>query len=282
MINDQTNRFQKDDPTLWINRPKEGFINVRSDLCITASRKQESAPCGTGYVTEVRLGLTLLLCRHIRQGEAELAIPVERTEAAGWNVPASALINGAIENTSSVFPAQVRDLLRDETYVIGRNKDGTYSFDSSYEEAQAAEIETEYEGGTYSKLRFIINAAPATGEALIFYPGLLSGIGRKLRRDPLVLSAAPGKLYIFDSDKNRNNLTEYLNRYMERFKTVSFDPHIYKYYRENKIVYDLNPDSTYEKKLLQKAHIPQGSVISAWGDVGCRSRLLEPDRIDLT
>ena len=53
---------------------------------------------------------------------------------------------------------------------------------------------------------------------------------------------------------------------------------MYKYYRANRIVYDITPVSASCRTMLKNAHIPQGSVVSAWGDVNYRCRIFELNR----
>lgn len=274
---------RRDDPSSWINRPMNNFKKVKDELCISAGRFEDLRELNEKYIIDSREGMTLILCRYIRQGDEELTDRIRRDEGRNWNVPVSAMINTALSNMPSLFPAQITDI---DTGKIIPYKTGTkssdipepriYSFDAAAS-SEAAE-EDFYENESSSRLRFIVNASPAVGEALLFYPGLLTRIGKIVGRDPLILSAAPGKLYIFDSLSRRNSLNAYLKRYMERFTTGSFDPHMYKFYRINRIVYDITPVSAECRNILKNAHIPQGSIVSAWGDVNYRCRVLDLNR----
>lgn len=276
----------KDDPSNWINRPMNDYFKIKNDLCVTAIRFANLRELHGKYVTDSKEGMTLILCRYVKQGDEELAVPVEINEGKSWNVPVSAMIKKALQNMPAVFPASVRDMDTGNIFipelVTDENEDaqdtaGIYSFDTS-SESLAAENQDFYENKSSSRLRFIVNASSAIGEALLFYPGLLAKLGDIVGMDPLILSAAPGKLYIFDSTSRRNSLNAYLKRYMERFSSDSFEPHMYKYYRANRIVYDITPVSASCRTMLKNAHIPQGSVVSAWGDVNYRCRIFELNR----
>lgn len=278
--------IRKDDPTSWINRPMNGFLKVRKELCAAAERFDNLREFAGKYVTDSQNGMTLILCRYLKQGDEEFMVPVSIDEGKSWNVPVSVMINAAVYNMQDHFPASITDVDTGNTFIFKRSSDDIdkktgeprmYSF-KPIEVHEVAEDESDYENESLSRLRFIVNASACVGEALLFYPGLLAKLGNIVGRDPLILSAAPGKLYIFDSSCKRNALSGYLKNYMERFSSDSFEPHMYKYFRINRTVFDLTPLASSAKNILQKAHIPQGSIMSAWGDVSYRCSLLETNQ----
>ena len=278
--------IRRDDPASWINRPMNDYYKIKDDLCVTAGRFPDLRDLSEKYITDSKEGMTLILCRYIRQGSDELTDRIRVGEGRSWNVPVSAMISTALSNMPLLFPARITDtdtgrIIPLKTSVRGkaeaRPEPVMYSFET-VSASIAAEENDAYENESSSRLKFIVNASPAVGEALLFYPGLLNKIGEMVGRDPLIMSAAPGKLYIFDSESRRNSLNAYLKHYMERFGTASFDPRMYKYYRINRVVYDITPVSTSCANKLKNAHIPQGSVASAWGDVDYRCRILDMNR----
>ena len=280
------NQDKRLDPSNWINRPMNGFGKIKNELCVVAVRSDGPDNAFAKYVSDSKEGMSLILCRYVRQGAEELALPIGMDEGRSFNVPMKIMIDVALENMNRIFPAIITDvstgIVCDAEKIPERKRSDTpsgrmYSFTPA-ETSVSAEEQVQYDSGSSSRLRYIVNTSAAVGEALLFYPGLLHKLGSMTRHDPIILSGAPGKLYIFDSTGRKNNLNGYLKRYMERFNTDSFEPHIYKYYRANRIVYDLTPVSSEGKNMLKKAHIPKGSVVSAWGDVSYRCRLLDINR----
>ena len=89
--------LRKDDPSNWINRPMNDYFKIKNDLCVNAIRFANLRELHGKYVTDSKEGMTLILCRHIKQGDEELAVPVEINEGKSWNVPVSAMIKKALQ-----------------------------------------------------------------------------------------------------------------------------------------------------------------------------------------
>ncbi len=268
-------RFEnREDPMLWINRAKNGYYDIRGSLCVTGSETKGRSVPGITEVSMVRKGITVRLNRYAYQDGEHLLIPVNRDEAASWNVPLNAVFKDAIANTSLLFPPRIYDL-KTGCYIDyppeALVSPDLYDYERSVPESMAAEDVPEDDSG----LRLIVSTSPIVGNTPILYPDLLFILGRTIKKDPTILICEPGKLFVFDG-ADRRSIEKYIDRYKKRFGITSPDPRIYKYLRKNKQLLDNTsvkeePDTEFPKE----SNIPRGSIASAWGDIESRNRLLD-------
>jgi len=268
----------RDDPMLWINRAKNDYYEIRDELCTTGSAPVKRIVTEVSSVTAIRKGILLTLCRYAFQDGEHLLIPVNRDEAAGWNVPLSAIFNDAISNTSLLFPPVIYDIRTSEYIHIPSGQVHPYIYDDSgavSAAAEDAEIYSSPVSTSGSGLRLIVSTSPASGDTPLLYPGLLLFIGKRIRSDPTILICEPGKLFVFEGS-NRSAIEGYISRYRDRFGESRTDPRIYKYFRKNRILLDNSaPEDVPGADPSAEKNIPRGSVASAWGDMETRNKLLE-------
>ena len=269
---------KKDDRDLWINREKEDYHRIMRELCISSkviSNPNEQSE----HVTEIRNGFLITLCCHCIQGADELSVPVDKSRAASWNLPLCHIFDDAINNTPRIYPAVIYDIKKRKNIITTFAE--SYEYDPDYDEiSEAAEDQIiPFPGqGTdpVPELRFIVNASPLLGEGLFFYKDMLTTIGKVLRNDPVILSAAPGKLFVFDSGVDGGEFpSEHLKKYMDRFDSITFEPHIFRYHRVHKSLSDMSPGRNLIVRNNEYTKIPRGSVLSAWGDLQKRRELID-------
>jgi hypothetical protein len=265
----------KSNPALWINRAKNGYPREKKTLMITAAYKAPEIPYSGGYVTDMRSGMTLTLSRMICQDGEKLAVPVSREEAISWNVPVKIIIGEALDNTPKLFPASVYDVRRKQYIDIPFHSYIEYDFDEDPMPALAAEDGDFYEDGEDSGLRYILSCDKITGCAVIFYPGLMHELARGLAKNPTVLICEPGKVCIFESGKRKKKIRSYIERYRRYIGDESYELYLFRYIKENNVFLELGKDAEIKSNPAGEAHIPQGSVASAWGDVVNRREMLE-------
>ena len=265
----------KSNPGLWINRAKNGYPREKKTLIITAAYKPLEIPYSGGYVTDVRSGITLTLSRMIFEEGEKLAVPVSREEAVSWNVPVKVIIGEALDNTPKLFPASVYDVRKKQYISIPCHSYVEYDFDRNSMPAMAAEDEDFYENGEDSGLRFIISCDKITGCAVIFYPGLMHELARKLDKNPTILICEPGKVYVFESGKRKKKIRSYVERYRNYIGDLSFELYLFRYIKENNAFLELGKDAEIKRNPAAEAKIPQGGIASAWGDISSRRELFE-------
>ena len=267
--------YDKSNPGNWINRPMNGYLGVKKSLMVTAEKKTGAGHPSGGFVTECRSGITLTLCRRIREDDIELAVPVGRDEVVSWNVPIVRILSDALSNTARLYPPAIYDL-KASKYIelhIRPSEKKMYDFDA--EPSMVAENRTFYESGMESGLRFIITAAGIVGDAVIFYPELMRELSRRLFKNPTLLICAPGKVFVFDSGKRKRAIRNYLERYKNEIGDPSFEPYLFRYIKENNVFLELGKDAEIKGNPTREARIPQGSIASAWGDVSYRREMIE-------
>ena len=272
-------RFEnKDDPMLWINRAKNDYLDVRDSLCVTGSAPKGKLSAEISNVSAIRKGILITLNRYAFQDGDHLLIPVNRDEAAGWNVPLNAMFKEAIANTADLFPPRIYDLMTSEYIDYSRSDTCAYDYERTAPIPMAAESPGIYEvmpAAPDSGLRLIVSTSPLVGDAPILYPDMLYLLGRTMKKDPTILICEPGKLFVFD-DPNRQAVDRYISRYKKRFGITSPEPRVYKYFRKNKLLLDnTSADDTDEFNPPKETNIPRGSIASAWGDMECRNKLLD-------
>ena len=268
----------KDGRKLWTGNEKGDYRRIREELCIKAE-SLNGPKKDNGHVTKHINGFLVTLCCHCIQGADELSVPVDKSTAASWNVPLDNLIREAVENTTRIFPATAYDTVKRKKMDLHSPDNCLYDL-SAEDYSEAAEeilrFRKEEKDPASPVLRFIVNASPLIGEGLLFYKHVLYLTGRITRCDPVIISVAPGKLYIFSpGDDSGSILTDHLNRYMERFGDAEFIPHIYRYHRSNHSLSDMSPGRSLEGGSVERIKIPPDSVSSAWGDLNKRRELLE-------
>lgn len=267
--------YDKSNPGNWINRPLNGYLKEKKSLMITGEKKKKAITPSGGFVTEYRSGIILTLCRRIREDDVELAVPVGRDEVASWNVPVTEIFSDALSNTARLYPPAIYDL-RVSRYIklhFRPQENKQYDFDKA--SSMVAENAAFYKSGEESGLRFIITAAGIVGDAVIFYPGMMWELSRRLIKNPTLLMCGPGKVFIFDSGKRKKAVRNYLDRYKIDYGDSSYEPFLLRYIKENNIFLELGKDEEIKGDSIKEARIPQGSIISAWGDVACRRDMLE-------
>jgi hypothetical protein len=265
----------KSNPALWINRAKNGYPREKKTLMITAAYKAPGIPYSGGYVTDLRSGMTLTLCRSVREADEKLAVPVSREEAMSWNVPVKIIFGEALDNTPRLFPASVYDIRKKQYIDIPYHSYIEYDFDSDPMPSIAAEDGDFYEDGEDSGLRFILSNDKITGCAIIFYPGLMHELARKLAKNPTILICEPGKVFVFESGKRKKKIRDFMERYRNYIGDMSYEPYLFRYIKENNVFLELGKDAEINSNPATEARIPQGSIASAWGDVDHRRKLLE-------
>ena len=266
---------EKSNPALWINRAKNGYLREKKTLMITASKKPKPdySPCGS--ICEERSGITVTLCRKISEEGNDLAVPVSREEAVSWNVPVKIILGDALDNTRRIYPPAIYDLHKKSYMQIPFRSYADYDFESFPEPSMVAEGGDFYEDGEDTGLRFIISCNRITGDAVIFYPGLMYELARRLSKNPTVLLCEPGKVFVFDSGKRKRRIRNYIEKYRNYIGDNSYDPCLLRYVKENNVFLELGKDAEIKFNPAREARIPQGSIISAWGDVRCRRELIE-------
>ena len=267
--------YEKEDPANWINRPLNGYMTKKKQLMVTAEKNPKAKPPSGGFVTDCRCGITLTLCRRIREEGASIAVPVGRDEVVLWNVPVKTIISDALSNTARLFPPQIYDLYYNkyiELHNFSAGK-GRYRFDP--EESEVAENSDIYENGRDSGLRFIVSTDKIVGDTIVLYPDLLRELAYRLFKNPTVLICGPGKMYIFESGKRKKSIRNYLERYRNYIGDPSYDPYMFRFIKENNALIDLNKEAEPKINPLAEAKIPQGSIASAWGDLSYRRDMIE-------
>ena len=265
---------EKSNPALWINRAKNGYLREKKTLMITASKTEPPVHLSGGCITEERSGITVTLCRKIREEGEELAVPVSREEAISWNVPVKIIIGDALDNTRRIYPPAVYDLRKKSYVQIPFRSYADYDFEGTIGSAVAEDSDF-YEDGEDTGLRFIISCNKIIGDAVIFYPGLMYELARRLSKNPTVLLCEPGKVFVFDSGKRKRRIRNYIEKYRAYIGDNSYDPCLYRYIKENNVFLELGKDAEIKYNTAKDASIPQGSIISAWGDVSCRREMIE-------
>ena len=267
--------YDKNNPGNWINRPMNGYPREKKNLMVRAEKKNIPGPPPGGFVTDIRYGITLTLCRRIIEDGEDLAVPVGREEAVLWNVPLTSVFNDAVCNTAKLFPPAVYDLSAGRYIELARRTADENRYDFEGTSSMAAENREVYQSGCESGLRFIVSTSNAVGDAIIFYPGLMRELAYKLRKNPTVLICGPGKMFVFDSGKRKKGIRNYIERYKDYIGDPSYDPYLFRYIKENNALMDLTKDAEPRINPLSEAHIPQGSIASAWGDVSYRRDMLD-------
>ena len=74
---------------------------------------------------------------------------------------------------------------------------------------------------------FIISCDKITGCAVIFYPGLMHELARKLDKNPTILICEPGKVYVFESGKRKKKIRSYVERYRNYIGDLSFELYLF-------------------------------------------------------
>ena len=82
-------------------------------------------------------------------------------------------------------------------------------------------------------------------------------------------------LIVFDSGKRKRRIRNYIEKYRNYIGDNSYDPCLLRYVKENNVFLELGKDAEIKFNPAREARIPQGSIISAWGDVRCRRELIE-------
>ncbi len=267
--------YDKNNPANWINRPMNGYQGVKKSLMITAEKKTGIKPPSAGYVTEYRSGITLTLCRRIREDDVELAVPIGKNEVVLWNVPVVRIFSDALSNTAKLYPPSIYDLKTSGYIKLHSRQPENNLYDFEAGPSMVAENPDFYDSGMDSGLRFIITAAGIVGDAVIFYPELIRELSRRLIKNPTLLICGPGKVFVFDSGKRKKAIRNYLERYKNEIDNSSFEPYLFRYIKENNVFLELDKDSEIKGNPSKEARIPQGSIISAWGDVSYRRDMLE-------
>ena len=266
---------EKSNPALWINRAKNGYLREKKTLMITASKKLQLPSSPGGSVTEERSGITIMLCRRISEEGDYLAVPVSREEAVSWNVPVKIIIEDALDNTRRIYPPAIYDLRKKRYMKLPFRTYADYDFESLEEPSIAADGGDFYEESGDSGLRFIISCNKIVGDAAILYPGLMYELARRLSKNPTVLLCEPGKVFVFDSGKRKRKIRNYIEKYRNYINDSSYDPCLLRYIKENNVFLELGNDEEIKCNTAKDARIPQGSIISAWGDVSYRRMLIE-------
>ena len=268
----------KDDPTLWINRAKNDYFDVKDSLCVTGSVPKGRLVTEISKVSMIKKGILVTLNRYAFQDGEHLLIPVSRCEAKEWNVPLNAMFDAAIANTAALFPPKIYDLETSGYIDYSAKRSAAYDFENTRLVSAAAESRGIYDAvsaGNKSGLRLIVTTSPVVGDAPILYPDMLLTVGRVLKTDPTVLICEPGKLFVFDG-VSRKAIERYAERYCKRFGKDSPEPRIYKYFRKNKLLLDNSPEKEApDTEPPKETNIPRGSIASAWGDPETRNKLLE-------
>ena len=267
----------------WANRGMGDYQDVRSQLCINASRKHSKPPAYTKFVTKTIKGLTVTLCRHFCQDGDEFLIPVLRDEAASWNVPLPLLFEEAIHNMPVIFPPAIYDHKQGKFIKDSFKPNRVYDLSGICTEEIAAEDHHFYKTDHPDELFYSVTSSPLINEALLLYPSLLKALGKRMERNPVIISPGPGRIYLYGYRQLGELLAEKIGEQAEKLRDLLpaayEESHAYKYMIVHNSLVDLTPGNSLDNHKHSNLNIPENSVVSAWGDPVKRARLIELSRI---
>ena len=248
---------------------------IYKNLCFTA---RYGACVNTGnpssFVSMKSYGMVLTLCTFSVQDNKALAIPVSLAEASKWNIPVPDMFNIARDNTPHFFTVSVYDLKKREFADMDWNRDGTYNFEPQ-EFSLAAEDNIPYDSCSRYGMRYHLRFSQTVGCAPLFYPNLMKRISMTSKKDPVILMNAPGEMFVFEGENAVTYAKKYIKAVSPHTPAAKNEILIYRYLKKNRVLQDLTRIPTISSKENKEAHIPAGSVHSAWGDTVLRSNMYE-------
>ena len=251
---------------------------ICESLCFTAryaaSVKNENLSC---FVTTKSYGMILTLCTFSIQEDEALAIPVSTEEASKWNTPLPEMFDIARGNMPGFFGVSIYDLKKGEFADMDWNRDGLYNFEPE-EMSLAAEENLLYDGRKKYDIygiRYRLSFSKTVGCAPLFYPNLMKRISMTSKKDPVILMDDPGEMLIFEGENAALNVKKYIRNKYPDANGLKKEILVYRYLKKNRVLQDLTKMQSSSSKENKEAHIPAGSVHSAWGNTALRSNMYE-------
>ena len=248
---------------------------ISESLCFTASyAKNVKEEKFTGFVTRKSYGMILTLCFYTMQDNKALAIPVSREEASKWNSSVPEMFDLARDNSPGFFKVSVYDLINREYADMDWNKDGTYDFEPQ-DISVAAENHLTYDKCDRFGIRYRLRFSQIIGYAPLFFPNLMKRISMTSKSDPVILMNSPGEMLVLEGENAPINAKKYIKTRYPESKGSKSGILVYRYHKKNRVLQDMSTSPSLSSKENKDAHIPAGSVHSAWGNIPLRSDMYE-------